>query len=1167
MATQSWTVRAARMLLGSGPRKKHVRPLRRNPRLVVEGLEERTLLATVDLTMVKTDSADPVIAGNSFSYTLDIDNNGADATIDATVSDTLPAGLTFNAGGSTGGCLAVGQLVTCIILAADLEFFDAPVSITIAVDVDSSVADGTVLSNTATVAEGAGDTDSDPTNNDDTETTTVNREADLSITKTESADPVIAGTTFSYSINVTNSGPSDASGVTVSDTLPAGLTFSSGGSSIGCSAVGQAVTCTVGLLANGGVAPLTIEVDLASSVADNAVISNTATVAGNETDPTSGNDSDTETTNVDREADLSILKVESTDPVTAGGSFSYAIHVTNNGPSDASGVTVSDTLPAGLTFHAAGSSAGCSAVGQVVTCTVGTITNGSQSLVTIVVDVAASVASGAVISNTATVDGNETDPTPGNDSSTENTNVVRSSDLAVVKTESADPVIAGASFSYSIQVTNNGPSNATGVTVSDTLPAELTFHPAGSSGSCSAVGQVVTCTIGALGATSNTTVTVVVDVASSVATGTIITNTATVDGNEPDPTAANDSESETTTVNRQADLAITKSDSAEPVIAGTSFFYTLLATNNGPSDASGITVSDTLPAGLTFHATGSSPSCSAVGQAVTCTAATIAGGAQTSFTVIVDVAASVAHGTVVSNTASVDGTEPDPTAANDSDTEPTTINRSADISITKTESVDPAIAGGSLSYTVQVTNNGPSDATGVTVTDVLPAGLTFTSTGSSVGCSAVGQTVTCTIGALANAAQSSAVIAVNVASSVAHASVISNTATVAATENDATPGNNSSTETTTVNRRVDLVVTKTESADPVRAGSGVGNLTYIVTVTNNGPSDASGVTVGEDITLPTGVTVVSVTPSVGTFVNTTAPDGTWTIATLANGASATLTVVLTAGATATTGTDTISDTATITGANETLILTTNDSDSESTSVVGNCSAVVVTDPTAPTQNMLVVSGSATKDKITIGKPKNGQTPVKSKSGCVLNTSFVSTGFARIVIFGGGGDDTISMSKSPTPGAIFGEAGNDTMTGGTSSNVLIGGSGDDKITGGNARDLIIGGTGADKIKAKNFEDIVAAGNSDHDANGAALAAIIAEWVSNAPYATRVSHLTGATAGGLNGSFVLNSTTVHDDNQIDVLTGGKDTDWFLANTTGTGARDNLKDDVAGETITDI
>jgi beta propeller repeat protein len=127
---------------------------------------------------------------------------------------------------------------------------------------------------------------------------------------------------------------------------------------------------------------------------------------------------------------------------------------------------------------------------------------------------------------------------------------------------------------------------------------------------------------------------------------------------------------------------------------------------------------------------------------------------------------------------------------------------------------------------------------------------------------------------------------------------------------------------------VDLAVTKTESIDPVEAGSGLGNLTYVVTVTNTGVTNtATGVALDEVLTLPAGVTVDSITPSAGTFA-----DPVWTVGTLAPGASATLTVVLTVDETAVAGTDVISDTATITAFDQIDQNPANDSATEATSI-------------------------------------------------------------------------------------------------------------------------------------------------------------------------------------------------------------------------------------------
>ncbi|MDX1747241.1 MAG: DUF11 domain-containing protein, partial [Halobacteriales archaeon] len=123
-------------------------------------------------------------------------------------------------------------------------------------------------------------------------------------------------------------------------------------------------------------------------------------------------------------------------------------------------------------------------------------------------------------------------------------------------------------------------------------------------------------------------------------------------------------------------------------------------------------------------------------------------------------------------------------------------------------------------------------------------------------------------------------------------------------------------------------VTKAESTDPVAAGSGPGNLVYTVTVTNNGPSDAGGVTLSEVLTLPAGVTVDSVVPSAGSFAG-----DTWTVGSLPAAAGETLTVTLTVDGSTAPGTDVIGDTATVTAVDEPDSNAVNDSATESTSVL------------------------------------------------------------------------------------------------------------------------------------------------------------------------------------------------------------------------------------------
>src|SRR5262249_23112748 len=154
----------------------------------------------------------------------------------------------------------------------------------------------------------------------------------------------------------------------------------------------------------------------------------------------------------------------------------------------------------------------------------------------------------------------------------------------------------------------------------------------------------------------------------------------------------------------------------------------------------------------------------------------------------------------------------------------------------------------------------------------------------------------------------------------------SNTANVSTTTTDDDESVNDETATVTsdVTRQVDLAVSKSGPTTVV-AGSGTGNVVYVVTVKNNGPSDASRLTLSESTALESGVTVDSVVGSSGTSFSGSNGTGTWTVGNLASGDSATLTLTLTVGSSAAAGTNVISDTATRLSDNEGDTNTTNDS--------------------------------------------------------------------------------------------------------------------------------------------------------------------------------------------------------------------------------------------------
>src|SRR5262249_18401461 len=144
--------------------------------------------------------------------------------------------------------------------------------------------------------------------------------------------------------------------------------------------------------------------------------------------------------------------------------------------------------------------------------------------------------------------------------------------------------------------------------------------------------------------------------------------------------------------------------------------------------------------------------------------------------------------------------------------------------------------------------------------------------------------------------------------------------------------------------------------------------------------------------------------------------------------------------------------------------------------------------------------------------------------------------------------------------LYGDAGNDQLTGGGGGNELFGGPGDDKLTGGLGNDLLVGGDGNDRLTDASGtnvllggggagrppggkgDDLLVAGPTDFDSDLIALANIMAEWTSGSSYPDRVIHLTGPT-GGLNGTTFLNAATVHDDGVKDGLVGAKGNDYFI------------------------
>jgi uncharacterized repeat protein (TIGR01451 family) len=244
-------------------------------------------------------------------------------------------------------------------------------------------------------------------------------------------------------------------------------------------------------------------------------------------------------------ADLSI-NINHVDPFTVGRPGAYGITVTNNAspPAGAIGIRVSDTLPTGLRFRTyVGVGWTCAAAGQIVTCTYAPpLAVGATAGVALGVDVLADAA--PRVTNAATVRGTFTDPTLANNIANDLTNVRPAADLSVGQTGSPNPVPAGNTLTYTVQVRNNGLSPATNVVLQDVLAgAVLSIAP--SQGLCRAVSGTVSCTLGNMAAGALATVTIR---SRAPSTSGVITSTARVSAAEFDPVTVNNTAVTQTTV-------------------------------------------------------------------------------------------------------------------------------------------------------------------------------------------------------------------------------------------------------------------------------------------------------------------------------------------------------------------------------------------------------------------------------------------------------------------------------------------------------------------------------------------------------------------------------------------------------------------------------------------
>ncbi|HYC91065.1 MAG TPA: IPTL-CTERM sorting domain-containing protein [Thermoanaerobaculia bacterium] len=914
-----------------------------------------------DVSVSVVDSPDPVSPDGNITYTVTVANNGPNAAPTLSLSSfgsnnlrfqsaTVPAGwnCTLPAPGTQttslsctapGGAPSGGSSVLSFVMQAD----DALLGIN-----DGTIQFGFTASSSVS--------DPVPGNNTETESTAyVTPDSDISVAVTDSPDPVFPDGNITYTVTVANNGPDTAPSVTLnsfggnnlrfqSATVPAGwnCTLPAAGTQT------TSLTCTLpGGMVSGGSSVLSFVMQ-----ADDALLgTNDGTIlfgfSANSpiSDPVPANNSETESTAYTTpDADISVAVTDSPDPVNPDGNITYTVTVANAGPDTAPSVTLSSfgannlrfqsaTVPAGwnCTLPAAGTQT------TSLTCTLpGGMVSGGSSVLSFVMqaDDALLGINDGTINFGFTASSPISDPVPANNTETESTAYVTpDADISVAVTDSPDPVNPDGNITYTVTVANAGPDTAPSVTLSSFGANNLRFQsatvPAGWNCTLPAPGTQttsLTCTLpGGMvsGGSSVLTFVMQADDALIGNADTTIQFGFTATSPIADPNGTNNAETESTLYDvANANLGVTAADAPDPVAAGSNLTYTGTVTNAGPDTATNVTfmmpmslslvyVSHTGPAGFTC----STPAVGVNGT-ITCTIASLPSGANLPYTIVTQVIPALNNGPdgVIEQDFVISSATNDPTPANNEVTLFTNYTTpDADISVTNSDTPDPVAPGGTITYTQTITNNGPDTAINVTFTGTTPAGTTILSflappgwtcttppSGSTgaIHCSKATmlptETGTFTVGYTVTAASGT----------------ISNTVTGDSDTFDPDPLDNSATATTNVvaGATADLSITKTTTTTTAPAGSVI---TWTITLTNNGPDAATSPVMTD--TLPASLLFRSITTPAGFTCTTPAfrTSGTITCsaATLANGASATFTLV-TEVAAGTSGTITNNATAT-----------------------------------------------------------------------------------------------------------------------------------------------------------------------------------------------------------------------------------------------------------------
>jgi len=818
-----------------------------------------------------------IVAGSNITYTVEVLNHGPSSTRGVSITDNIPTGIinaTWTATATGGATITSGNTGTGnIALVADIPD-SLPAKITIVVNgkVDPAFTGSTIV-NTAKALNPAGIL---PIGDSTSVTTTVSRQADLQIVKTGPANQS-AGEPVQYTLRITNLGPSNATGVYITDLIPSGILSATWTATATGNVANMNPTTGIGnvdltadIPANGSAVTVVINGITSPALLNGMTISNTANVSFQPgvpiTDPVLSNNSSTVSANVDNDP---IIRIAKSGPATAnvGDTITYQVVVINGGAGNITGALITDNVPSDIVVYSwTATATGTAAITGALSGTTNTVTTtgnipvgASNSLVVTIKGVVSNTVA-AQVTNTATV------VAGANKQSSVTTTINNNADVSIIKSGPAS-AIAGNGITYTLTVANRGPRDANTIEIQDVIPAAITdvTWSAVATGNATIMGSARVDSSGntidmpasiAAGASNYITFTITGTIAGGTTANAIVNTANVLVTGVTDINPSNNTSSVTTMIGKRYGVTIHKGGPVAAV-AGNSITYSIVVGNDGPSDVTGLNISDIIPPVI------QNPSWSVLLQGAAAVTGPFSGNGNVNTTanipagrdnlVVIGVTGTIdpsASGNITNIAAATD------TSVSVRDTVVTQITRNTQLDVRKT-GPSKVTAGVSMTYTIRVTNNGPSNARGVIITDTIDSRLTNISwqvtggNGAVVNSGATGTSPQISVNADIPAG-GGAYVMILVTGTVAPSATgtIINTATATPADNNNVPAVSPPVTTLIVSKP--LLDIRKSGPSYNAAGAPVN---YLLMITNNGASNATGALI-QDV-IPTSITQVT----------------------------------------------------------------------------------------------------------------------------------------------------------------------------------------------------------------------------------------------------------------------------------------------------------------------